>query len=227
MRKILLVEDDAALAETVSAGLQSDGFRVTVEADGAGGLRRARTERFDLVVLDVALPEMSGLEVCRGLREAGNRVPVIFLTGEKREEIDRVLGLELGADDYVLKPFGLRELVARVHAVLRRARPEPADIEECSFGDVHIDFRTRVASRGGRDLPLTAKEFGLLKILIRHEGQVVGRDRILNEVWGYDHFPTTRTIDTFMHGLRRKIEPDPSHPRHLLTIPWSGYKFVR
>jgi len=153
--------------------------------------------------------------------------PIIMLSGKKKEELDKVIGLELGADDYLLKPFGPREFLARVRAVLRRSRPEPAEVEEASFGDVTVNFKRQTATKGKKNVRLTAKEFGLLKLLISHEGEVITRNAILNEVWGYDKFPTTRTVDTFIHNLRHKVEKDPSRPRHLLTVPWSGYKFER
>ncbi len=148
-----------------------------------------------------------------------------MLSGKKKEEIDKVLGLELGADDYLIKPFGPREFLARVKALLRRSRLEPAAPEEVTFGDVAINFKTQMALKGNTPLRLTAKEFGLLRLLVSHAGEVINRNVILNEVWGYDKYPTTRTVDTFIHNLRKKIEDDPAHPRYLLTVPWSGYKF--
>lgn len=227
MKKILIVEDDKALRETLSAALESESFEVIGVADGAEGYKIGKEEKVDLIILDYVLPTMNGFEICKKLRMEGNSTPIIFLTGEKKEEIDRILGLEMGADDYLLKPFGTRELIARIHAVLRRIsskRPEP---EVLSFGDVTIDFKKQVAFKGKADISLTAKEIGLLKLLSEHEGEVISRDRILNEVWGYDSYPTTRTVDTFMHNLRKKIEDDPSRPVHLITVPWSGYKFIK
>lgn len=150
-----------------------------------------------------------------------------MITGKRREEIDRVLGLELGADDYITKPFGKKELMARIRAVLRRTKTEERELDEYSFGDVYLDFKKQTASKGKKTLYLTAKEFNLLKYLITHEGAVVSRERILDKVWGYDKFPSTRTIDTFIHSLRQKIEDDPSHPVHLITVPWSGDKFQK
>lgn len=225
MNKILIVEDDGALRTTLASALESEGFLVLQASDGAAGLKNGSEDGLDLVVLDLVLPLMGGLEVCRRLREKGNRVPIIMLTGRKKEEIDTVLGLELGADDYMLKPFGVREFIARVRAVLRRGGPDAPRADAGIFGDVSIDFRKKTATKSGKDLPLTAKEFGLLELLVAHEGEVVGRDRILNEVWGYDKFPTTRTIDTFIRNLRRKVEDDPSNPVHILTVPWLGYRF--
>jgi DNA-binding response OmpR family regulator len=222
---ILIIEDDKALRETTAGFLESEGFRVLRAEEGGRGLKLAEKERPDLILLDLMIPVKSGLEVCRALREKGNPTPIIIVTGEKKEEIDKVLGLELGADDYVTKPFGLRELLARVHAVLRRGSSVPRAVDEASFDDVRIDFRRQTAVKGGREIHLTAKEFALLRLLIGRRGEVVGRDVLLNEVWGYEKFPTTRTVDTFIHNLRKKIEKDPSRPVRLVTVPWSGYKF--
>lgn len=227
MKKILVIDDDAVLLQTLALALESDGFRVISERDGEKGLEHASRDNPDLIILDMSLPGLSGFEVLKRLRGQGNLVPIIVLTGQKKEEIDRVLGLELGADDYVLKPLGTTELVARVHAVLRRGRPEPPEIEDCSFGDIVLHFKAQTAIRADKDLHLTAKEFSLLHFLIAHEGEVVSRESILNRVWGYDKYPSTRTVDTFIHNLRRKIEDDPAHPRHLITVAWSGYKFQK
>jgi DNA-binding response OmpR family regulator len=226
-KKILIIEDDRALRETTTAFLEAEGFRILQAPDGVQGLKSAEKEKPDLVLLDMMLPAKSGIEVCKALREKGILVPIIFISGEKKDEIDKVLGLELGADDYLTKPFGQRELLARIHAVLRRGRPEPPQIEEFTFGDVCVNFKKHLTVKGRIEVYLTAKEYDLLKLLIRREGEVVDRDTLLNEVWGYEHFPTTRTVDTFIHNLRKKIETDPSQPRHLITVPWSGYKFLK
>ncbi len=226
-KKILIVEDDLALCKTLETALEAENFTVLTASDGKEGFMLATQENVDLILLDLKLPEMDGFEVCKNLRTQGDRTPIIFLTGEKKEEIDKVLGLELGGDDYITKPFGTRELLARIKAVLRRSKPDKAEMDACSFGDVSINFKKQVVVKGEVEQRLTAKELGLLKLLISHEGEVVTRDLILNEVWGYDRFPTTRTVDTFIHNLRQKIEDDPSHPVHLLTIPWSGYKFQK
>ncbi len=227
MRKALIIDDDAALAATLQAALESEGFKVRLEVDGEAGWARLAGEKFDLVVLDLVLPGLGGLEVCRKMRESGNQTPLILISGKKMEEVDKVVGLELGGDEYLIKPFGTHEFIARVHAVLRRARPEAPELEECSFGDVYVNFQKKIATKGGRELNLTAKEFGLLQILAAHEGEVVSRETILNKVWGYEKFPTTRTVDTFIYGLRRKVEDDPAAPRHILTAPWSGYRFEK
>lgn len=227
MKKILIIEDDKSLVETLTSLLEAENFKVISASDGEEGFRMASRQECDLIILDVGLPSLSGLEVCKGLRAKNIITPIIMLTGEKKEEIDKVLGLEFGADDYMVKPFGAKELLARIKAVLRRFQPEVSQIEEYSFGDVLIDFKKQTASKGQKELYLTAKEFGLLKLLISHEGEVVSRDLILNEVWGYEKFPTTRTVDTFIHHLRQKIEDKPSEPVHLITVPWSGYKFQK
>jgi two-component system alkaline phosphatase synthesis response regulator PhoP len=207
--------------------LEAEKFKVISVADGEEGLRVASREKTDLIILDFGLPSLNGLEVCKGIRAKNIMTPIIMLTGEKKEEIDKVLGLEFGADDYMTKPFGAKELLARIKAVLRRSSPETFEIEEYSFGDVIIDFKKQIASKGKKELYLTATEYGLLKLLISHEGEVVSREVILNEVWGYDKFPTTRTVDTFIHHLRQKIEDKPAKPVHLITVPWSGYRFQK
>lgn len=227
MKRILIVEDDEALSKTLKTALEAESFIVLLAFDGEEGYKLGSREKVDLIILDYLLPSISGFEVCKKLRSEGNSTPIIFLTGEKKEEIDRILGLELGADDYLLKPFGTRELVARINAVLRRVTPKGPELEELSFGDVSLNFKKQVAFKGKKEISLTAKEIGLLKLLAKHEGEVVSRDTILNEVWGYDTYPTTRTVDTFMHNLRQKVEADPAQPVHLITVPWSGYKFVK
>jgi DNA-binding response OmpR family regulator len=227
MKKILIIDDDRVLRQALVAALEVEGYGVAEASDGREGLNKALKTAYDLVVLDVVMPSIGGLEVCRKLREAGRQVPLIVMSGKKKKEVDKVLGLELGGDDYLTKPFGTDEFIARVHAVLRRSRPEVPEIEDVAFGDVTIDFRSKTAAKAGRDLHLTAREFSLLRLLAACEGQVVSRETILNKVWEYEKYPTTRTIDTFVYNLRRKIEDDPSAPRHLLTMPWLGYKFQR
>lgn len=227
MKKILIIDDDRVLRQTLAAALQTEGYAVAEAVDGREGLNKAVKGDFDLVVLDVIMPSLGGLDVCRKLREAGRQIPIIVMSGKKKKEVDKVLGLELGGDDYLSKPFGTDEFIARVHAVLRRSRPEIPEIEDLAFGDVAIDFRKKIAAKSGRELHLTAREFSLLKLLAACEGQVVSRETILNKVWEYEKYPTTRTIDTFMYNLRRKIEDDPAAPKHLITVPWLGYKFQR
>lgn len=227
MKKILIIDDDRTLRQTLAAALEAEGYGVAEAGDGREGLNKALKGNFDLVVLDIVMPELGGLDVCRKLRETGRQIPVFILSGKKKKEGDKVLGLELGGDDYLTKPFGTDEFIARVHALLRRSRPGVPELEDCSFEDVAIDFRKKTATKGGRDLHLTAREFSLINLLAACEGQVVSRETILSKVWEYEKFPTTRTIDTFMYNLRRKIEDAPSAPKHLVTVPWMGYKFQR
>jgi DNA-binding response OmpR family regulator len=227
MKKILIVEDDKAFLETLTSSLTTENFKVVSATDGEKGFQLACQEKVDLMILDLVLPSLSGIEICQKVREKGILTPIIMLSGKKKEEIDKVLGLELGADDYLLKPFGTKELLARIRAVLRRSKPEAPEVEECSFGNVYLNFKKQIATKGKKDLSLTAREYALLKLLVSHEEEVVSRDTILNEVWGYDKFPTTRTVDTFVHNLRQKIEDNPAKPVHLITVPWSGYKFQK
>ncbi len=227
MKKILIIDDDPVMRESLVAMLETEGYKASQAADGREGLAKALEGSYDLIAMDLVMPQLGGLEVCRKLREKGVQTPIIIITGEKKEEIDKVLGLELGADDYLVKPFGAKEFVARVHAVLRRGQVQPPALEEYTFGSVRINFKKKTASRAGKVVHLTAKEFGLLELLISKEGEVVTRETILNQVWDYDRFPTTRTIDTFIHNLRKKVEDDPANPAYLITVPWSGYKFQK
>lgn len=227
MKKILIIEDDKVFQNTLITALEMENFKVLSSLDGGEGFRMATQEKFDLIVLDLVLPTMTGMEVCKELRKKEIMTPIIMLTGQKKEEIDKVLGLELGADDYLLKPFGIKEFLARINAILRRTQPRETDIEEYTFGDVYIHFKKQIAKKAKKDMSFTSKEYGLLKLLVSHEGEVVSRNTILNKVWGYDKYPTTRTVDTFIHNIRKKIEDDPSNPVHLLTIPWTGYKFQK
>lgn len=227
MRKILIIEDDEVLLSTLTSALEAENFKVDSAMDGEQGFELGKKGDFDLICVDWMLPSLSGLEICRKLRSEGIHTPLIFITGEKKEEIDKVLGLELGADDYIIKPFGTREFIARIKAVLRRSQPVIPEIEKCVFGNNVIDFKKQTLTNRDTEYPLTAKELELLKYMSAFEGEVLSRDRILNQVWGYETFPTTRTVDTFIHNLRKKIEDDPSDPKHLVTVPWSGYKFVK
>jgi len=225
MKRILIIEDDRSLLETLIIALQNEGYDVVSASDGAKGFDLACKEKVDMLAVDLVLPSMDGFEICRKVREKGIEVPIIMLSGKKKEEIDKVVGLELGADDYLIKPFGTKEFVARVHALLRRPRPMAKDIEEYVFSDIRLDFKSLIAFKNNKELELTPREFALLKLLIKQVGEVVSREAILNEIWGYEKFPTTRTVDTFIYNLRKKIEKDPSQPAHLITVPWAGYKF--
>jgi DNA-binding response OmpR family regulator len=225
MRKVLIVEDDQAMAVALRDGFSYEGYAVQVARDGATGLQLARERGHDLVILDVMLPRMSGLDVCRQLRSAGNDTPVIMLTA-RGQEIDKVLGLKTGADDYVTKPFSFLELMARVEAVLRRASKPAEETESVSFGDVEINFKTFEASKGGHAVELSPREFKMMKYFAEHRGEVVTRDQLLDHVWGYEGLPLTRTVDMHIAKLRQKIEDTPSDPRHIITVHRVGYKFT-
>jgi DNA-binding response OmpR family regulator len=223
-RRVLIVEDEAALRLGLSDRLESEGYEVAAAADGEEGFALARGGGFDLIVLDVMLPGKSGFDVCRDLRREGVDTPVLMLTA-RGEVIDRVLGLKLGADDYLTKPFETAELLARIEALLRRSRP---DVEGgvFAFGEVRVDFRGVEVTRAGEPIELSALEFRLLRHLIEHRGEVLGRDRLLDEVWGYGADVYSRTVDQHVATLRRKIEADPHRPRHIVTVRGLGYKLV-
>jgi DNA-binding response OmpR family regulator len=222
--RILIVDDEPEIVRGLEDNLRFEGYETSAALDGEEGLRRATSEAPDLVLLDVMMPKLSGWDVCRELRRRGIDVPVIMLTA-RGDEADRVRGLELGADDYVAKPFSLRELLARVRAVLRRPGPRQK-FEEFAFGDVRIHRRARRVVQAGAEVRLTRKEFDLLVYLVEHRGEIITRDRLLDEVWGYERFPTTRTVDTHILRLRRKFEPDPDRPVWIETVHGQGYKLV-
>ena len=231
--RILIVEDEPGLAMTLSDRLTSEGHSVETASDGDEGLSRATAEVFDLIILDVMLPHRNGYDVCRDLRQQGVPTPIIMLTA-RGETTDKVIGLKLGADDYVTKPFEMSELLARVEAQLRRGaggRDQRSEYKLSAqgvyqFGEVRLDFRRAEAFRGDEAVELSAKEFKLLRYLIEHRGLVLSRDQLLNEVWGYDAAVTTRTIDVHIAWLRQKLEQNPRHPEFILTIHGLGYKFV-
>jgi len=223
---VLLVEDDQTLAAAVRYNLERAGLTCLLAADGVRALELARRERPDVVLLDLMLPGMDGLEVCRRLR-AESTVPILMLTA-RAEETDRVVGLEVGADDYITKPFSMRELVARVRATLRRTQfvaPTPRTEDRVGFGNVSLDLARRIATRDGAALVLKPREFDLLAFLATHPGQVFSRDQLLEQVWGYDYEGGSRTIDVHVRWLRQKIEADPARPVHLLTARSVGYRF--
>ena len=224
MPRILIVDDEPEMVRGLEDNLRFEGYQTLSAANGKDGLAMALHEVPDLILLDIMMPRMSGWDLLRTLRQKGVDIPVIMLTA-RGEEVDRVLGLELGADDYVTKPFSLRELLARVRAVLRRPGPRRR-FEEVAFGDVRLHLRARQAFRAGKEVRLTRKEFDLLRYLVEHQGEVLARDRLLDEVWGYEQFPTTRTVDTHILRLRQKFEPDPEHPVYILTVHGQGYKFI-
>lgn len=225
MITLLVVEDDTAMARGLAHNLEFDGYNVLLVRDAEDGLKMLEEQAIDLIILDVMLPNMSGFDLCRTLRSRGIRTPIIMLTA-RGEEKDRVLGLDMGADDYLTKPFSIRELLARIKAVLRRTDAPGADVERFTFGEVELDFQRFEARVGDEQIHLSPKEFTLLKFFIQNEGRVVPRNELLDSVWGYDAFPSTRTIDNHVAGLRAKLEIDPAHPQHILTVHGVGYKFV-
>lgn len=226
MAKILLVEDDPKMQLGLKDNLEFEGYDVHVVGDGEDALQQILENEYDLVILDVMLPGMSGFDVVRTCRQKGVGTPVIMLTA-KGEEIDKVLGLELGADDYVTKPFGLREVMARVKAVLRRQEGQAGGASsKMKLNETEIDFGNYTAVANGKELPMTPKEFETLKFLWTHRNRVVTRDQLLTNVWGYDESISTRTVDNFILRLRQKLEPDPAHPRYIITIHGAGYKLI-
>jgi DNA-binding response OmpR family regulator len=224
MTKIAIIEDDPTMRALLKDNLEAEGYKTVTAADGEDGLKLAAEERPDVVLLDVMLPKMDGIEVCRRLRAKGLNTPVIMLTARK-QEVDVVVGLEIGADDYVTKPFSMRELLARVKAILRR-RGAPGELARFAFDDVEADFRRRVLRKKGKESPLTHYEAEILRMLVSRAGQTVKRNEMLDEIWGEDAFPTNRTIDNHIVRLRAKIEKNPDKPRHILTVHGEGYKFV-
>jgi len=225
-QRILIVEDEPDMRRGLRTVLEAEGFGVVEAEDGREALERVTEELPDLVVLDLMIPELDGFAVCRELRAQGHTTPVLILSA-RGSEVDKVLGFELGADDYVTKPFNLRELVARIRALLRRAGPSREDAEVWRFGDVVVNLRRLQIDRGGEQFELYHYEAEILRYLLRHEGQVVSRAEVLREVWGDDSFPTTRTVDFHVCNLRKKLERDSSKPAHLLTAHGVGYRLVR
>jgi DNA-binding response OmpR family regulator len=222
---ILIVEDEPNMVAGLRDNFEYEGYRVLSAPDGEAGLKRALAESPDLVVLDVMMPKMSGLEVCKQLKAKKPGLPIIMLTA-RGQEVDKVVGLELGADDYVTKPFSIRELLARVKAVLRRAGTRANPQQRYSFGDVEVDIRSCRVVRAGKPVEISSTEFELLKYFLANPDEVLSRDRLLEEVWGYEHFPTTRTVDAHIVHLRQKLEPNPEQPRYFLTMHGIGYRFV-
>jgi DNA-binding response OmpR family regulator len=223
LTSVLIIEDEADLRRGLELNVAAEGYRVLTAETGDAGVARALEDHPDLVLLDVMLPGMSGFDVCRELRRRDFDRPIIMLTA-RGDEMDRVVGLEIGADDYVTKPFGIRELLARIRVRLRRGASRADAV--LRMGDAEVDFRRQEATRAGRRVELTGKEFQVLELLAEHRGEIVTRDRLLEHVWGYESYPTTRTVDNHILRLRQKLEAKPSDPRHILSVYGEGYKLV-
>ncbi len=225
MPTILLVEDEPEMVLGLRDNFELEGFDVLVARTGEEGLRLAMEKKPDLIVLDVMLPAMSGLDVCRNLRRRGADMPILLLTA-RGQEIDKVIGFETGADDYVTKPFGLNELIARIRALLRRTSRANGELERYTFGNIDVDFKMYRATKAGIPLELSPREFELLRYFIAHRGEAVTRDQLLNEVWGYEESPFTRTVDNHIAKLRQKIEATADAPQYLITVHRVGYRFL-
>ena len=225
MKKILVVEDDAAIRNGLEEILGTEHYQVLTAPNGTQALALGKKENLDVIILDLGLPDINGEDVCQQLRDAGVPTPILMLTS-KSQEMDKVLGLEKGADDYMTKPFSVRELLARLRALLRRDHGMKKDLEEYSFGRAVIDFKKQECQVSGKAVKLSVREYAVLKYLILHEGEVVTRDMLLNDVWGYEQFPTTRTVDNYILALRKKLEGKTTTPQHILTVHTAGYKFV-
>lgn len=224
MKHILVIEDDPAIREGLMLSLQEHQFNVTTASEGNNGYSLAAGNNYDLIILDLMLPGKSGLEICRELRAAKIFTPVIMLTG-KKEESDKIAGLETGADDYMTKPFSTHELNARIKAVMRRYELNNPDQDTFDFGNIHVDLKMKRVFRDHCEIKFSMTEFNVLSYFIRHANEVVTRDMLLDEVWGYDSFPTTRTVDNYILAIRKKIENDYSTPEFILTVPKAGYRF--
>jgi len=225
MEKILIIEDEESILMALTDDLGLEGYEVTSARDGLRGLSMAKEKAHDLIILDIMLPKMDGFEVCKQLRQAGVGTPILMLTA-KSQEIDKVLGLELGADDYVTKPFSPRELLARVKAILRRVKTTQEEFDIYNFGDVGIDFKKYEVKKKGQPVYLTSLEFSLIGFLIKHKDQVLDRSAILDGVWGEEVYVLPKTVDTHIGHLRKKIEDDPANPKHIIGVRGIGYKFT-
>jgi DNA-binding response OmpR family regulator len=226
MKRVLLVEDSVPIAQGVQLGLTDENFSTEISYDGEDGYLKAKSGNYDIILLDLMLPLKNGLDICRDLRKEDVLTPIIILTS-KKTEADKILGLEVGADDYVTKPFSIKELIARMHAVLRRSEKTFNETEDYSFGNVDIHFKQMEVCKSGKPVKLTTTEFKIMKYFSQHVGEVITRDNFLDDVWGYDSFPTTRTVDNYILSLRKKIEDDPANPVHLITVHSAGYKFIK
>jgi DNA-binding response OmpR family regulator len=225
LKKVLIIEDEPEMVRGLRHNLEFEGYQVCVARDGEAGINETFHSKPDIILLDVMLPKLSGLDVCRHPRAKDITTPIIMLTA-RGQETDKVVGLEVGADDYVTKPFSIKELLARVRAHLRRASNGVRTLERYKFGDVELDFRKYRAVRAGRPIDLSPREFEILKFLILHENEIVTRDQLLDEVWGLENYPITRTVDNHIAKLRQKIEVSPAEPEHIITVHRIGYRFA-
>ena len=226
MERILIIEDETPMRTALADVLEGEGYRPITAADGESGLQRAIKEKPDLILLDIMMPKLDGFEVCAELRRLGHAVPVLMLTAKGQVE-DRVAGLDVGADDYLVKPFSTEELLARVRALLRRVQRQGKAVARLTLGDVEIDLARQTAARGRKQIHLRAKEFAMLRLMAEAEGEPVSREKFLDVVWGYAAFPTTRTVDNHIASLRAKLEADPDHPRWIQTVHGVGYRFLQ
>lgn len=226
MNKILIIEDDPAVSKGLEISLKQENYETLTENDGEKGYQTALRLKPGLILLDIMLPGKNGFDICKDLRLNGHNYPIIMLSA-KAEESDKVIGFELGADDYVTKPFSIKELIARIKAILRRRSDIKSDFDKFSFDNVTLDFEKLDAKKGSRKIDLSLKEFEILKYFIKQEDKIVSRNDLLDHVWGYEKFPTTRTVDNYILMIRKKIETNPSKPKHLLTYHSAGYKFVK
>lgn len=226
MKRLLVIEDDPVILEGLKISLELENYIVVTADDGVKGYNAAKKEKPDLIILDLLLPGKTGLEICKALRSEGNCTPILMLTS-KKEEIDKIVGLETGADDYLTKPFSVRELIARVGAILRRSGNTINKVTEFKFGNIYLDIKKHEIFKNKKPVSMSETEFKVLVFFINHEGEVISRDQLLDQVWGYDTFPTTRTVDNYILSLRKKLEDNPSEPKNILTVPKGGYRFVR
>lgn len=224
MKTILVIEDDISILRGLKDNLEFEGYTVISETNGERGLLLALKKKTDLILLDIMLPGMNGYEICRKLKKEKPELPVIIITA-RGSEMDKVSGLDIGADDYVTKPFSIPELMARIRAALRRSSPKPDHPEVYSFGDINLNFKKLKAFRNDKEIKLSRKEFAIMEYFIRHEGEAVHRHDLLNEVWGYEALPATRTVDNFILDLRKKLEDDPSKPKYIESVRDIGYRF--
>jgi len=224
MQTILVIDDDESLRDTIGLMLEQESFRAVLVGDGRSGFEKAMTLKPDLILVDLRLPGMSGIEICKQLRAASVKIPIMVLSAVG-DEVDKVILLEIGADDYVVKPFGARELIARIRAVLRRSSPDSRG-KTVHFSETEVDFERRIVRRKGEEIKMTPAEYNLLCYFLQNPDRPLTRDMILNSVWGYEFFPNTRTVDAHVVKLRQKLEPDPNTPRHFLTVHGIGYRFV-